>query len=586
MSRFDTDDLQRRRWLTRLEIVGPLHTIIMVVAHNDSPANAKNPVLSLPRAKGARYDARTRQNESGCLKDTRVDLLKQFDRWVTDNDKDAPWMFVLQGLAGTGKSTFAYTVCRLVEERGWLGASFFFSRNDASSGDPFLFFTTIAYQLAIKHPQFRHSLNETLKTDPDIAGLTLDRQLEKLVVEPIRAAADDMGPTPVVVIVDAVDECANYRAQILALLCSIRAQLPVAFKLFVSLRPEHDLQSLLSSSDANLGAQSFILHDVDASVVRGDIERFLRFRLSRVAASAEIEPSLWPSAEDISDLTEKSHKLFIFAATVVKFIEDAKGDPRSTLKAVMSTTEATTGTTRGDGRSPYEHLDQLYQQVIECAFPQTDTEDIFERFRTVMGAVTLLYDTLTVNALSGLLQMEAREIRMALLGLHSLVIVPDDDHDIRLIHPSFRDFMTQRCPPTNRYFISPADRHRQLALMCFKTMQANLKRDICDIRDMSLLNEEVEDLGVRIIAYIPARLRYACRHWATHLSECRTDPVSMDNEVSLALMYFTSLHLLHWLEVLSLIGCLAEALPALRHTQDWVSVSQIPIEWAILLTMG
>jgi hypothetical protein len=343
---------------------------------------------------------------------------------------------------GTGKSTIAYTAFRLVEERGWLGASFFFSRNDASSSDPFRFFTTIAYQLAIKYPRFRHSLNEMLKTDPDVAGLTLDRQLEKLVVEPIRAAADDMGPTPIVVIIDAVDECANYRAQILALLCTIRAQLPISFKLFVSLRPEHDLQSLFSSPDTNLRAQSFILHDVDASVVRGDIERFLRFRLSRVAAGADIDPSLWPSAEDISDLAEKSHKLFIFAATVVKFIEDTKGDPRSTLKAVISTTEATISTTRGGGRSPYEHLDRLYQQVIECVFPQTATEDIFERFCTVMGAVTLLYDTLTVHALSSLLQMEAREIRVALLGLHSLVIVSDDDHDIRLIHPSFRDFMT------------------------------------------------------------------------------------------------------------------------------------------------
>ena len=572
----------------RLEMVGPSHTMIVVVAHDDCPVNADNPVLSLPRAKGARYDARTRQNESGCLKDTRVDLLREFDRWVTDDDKDAPWMFVLQGLAGTGKSTIAYTVCKLVEERGWLGASFFFSRNDTSTSNPFLFFTTIAYQLAIKYPHFRHSLNEMLKTDPDVAGLTLDRQLEKLVVQPIRAVANSLGPTPVVVIVDGVDECANYRAQILALLCTIRTQLPVSFKLFVSLRPEHDLQSLFSSLDTNLGAQLFILHDVDASVVRGDIERFLRFRLSRVAAGAKIDPSLWPSAEDVSDLAEKSHKLFIFAATVVKFIEDTNVDPRSTLKSVMSTTEETISATRGGRRSPYEYLDRLYQQVIECAFPHNATEHMFEHFRTVMGAVTLMYDTLAVHALSGLLHMEAREIRMALLGLHSLVIVPDDNNDIRLIHPSFRDFMTQRCPSAKRYFISPADRHQQLALMCFKTMQENLKRDICDIQNTSLLNEEVEDLGVRIIACIPAHLQYACRHWATHLSECQTDPGSMGNEVSLALMQFASRHLLHWLEVLSLIGCLAEALPALRHTQDWLSVSQILIEWVALaiLTMG
>jgi hypothetical protein len=90
VSRLDADDLQRRHLLTRLEIVGPSYTITTVVAHDDLLANADNPVLSLPRAKGARYDARTRQNESGCLKDTRVDLLRQFDLWLTDDDKDAP----------------------------------------------------------------------------------------------------------------------------------------------------------------------------------------------------------------------------------------------------------------------------------------------------------------------------------------------------------------------------------------------------------------------------------------------------------------------------------------------------------------
>ena len=54
MSRFDADDLQRKRWLTRLELPGPSHTIIMVVARDDSPANADNLVLSLPCTKS--YD--------------------------------------------------------------------------------------------------------------------------------------------------------------------------------------------------------------------------------------------------------------------------------------------------------------------------------------------------------------------------------------------------------------------------------------------------------------------------------------------------------------------------------------------------
>ncbi|KIM86962.1 hypothetical protein PILCRDRAFT_293369 [Piloderma croceum F 1598] len=187
--------------------------------------NSDNPVWSFPRAENARFNASTRQGVSGCLEQTRVDVLRDIDRWVMDDNKGAPWMFVLQGLAGTGKSTLAHTVCETIAKRGWLGASFFFSRNEASCSNPFLVFTTIAYQLATLYPQFHNALTAILKRDPDVVGLTLEMQLEKLVVEPIRAAADDIGSDPVVVVIDAVDECGNYRAQILSLLCNARPEI-------------------------------------------------------------------------------------------------------------------------------------------------------------------------------------------------------------------------------------------------------------------------------------------------------------------------------------------------------------------------
>jgi hypothetical protein len=387
-------------------------------------------------------------------------------------------------------------------------------------------------------------------------------QLKKLVVEPIHAAADDIGLDPVVVVIDAVDECGNYRAQILSLLRDVGPMLPIRFKLFVSLRPEHDLQTSLS----HRGTISYILHDVDASVIHGDIERFLRSRFSKVAVdySKVIGPGPWPSPEDISALAAKSDKLFIFAATVVKFVADTD-DPRSQLNVVLRTTVI-------NGPSPYQQLDQLYQQVLEQAL-QTANETTIERFHRVMGAVALLHDPLTVLSLGRLLQMEAEEVQMALLRVHSLVVVLGNEDTIRLIHPSFRDFMTQRCPAESRYFINLTACHRQLVLMCFKTMHDYLRKDICGIRDMWKLNAEVEDLDHRIATCIPAHLQYACHHWATHFSEAFSGPNVADDEVCDMLMLFVSVHLLHWLEVLSLVRCLAEALPALRFVQEWATVS-------------
>ena len=482
-------------------------------------------------------------------------------------------MFVLQGLAGTGKSTIARTVCETLTERKSLGASFFFSRNEASCSNPFLVFTTIAYQLACRYPEFNSYLTEILKSDLDIVELNLETQLDKLVVEPLHKVADAIGPSPVVVVVDALDECGTYRAQMTSLLCSMGSRLPNCFKLFVSLRPEYDLQAVLTAQNIDGDAHSFILHDVDASIVRHDIECFLRVRLSNVATKYPdiINPSLWPSANDISALAEKSEKLFIFAATVVKFIEDAHDDPQSRLNVVLSATLT-------DGPSPYQALDDLYQQVLECALPKDSPKQLFDRFRVVMGAVVLLYDSLTLHTLGRLMQVESQEVRKALLHLHSVVIVPDDEKEIRLIHPSFRDFMTQRCQQSSKYFVDPVECHRHLALNCFKAMECGLKKDICHIRDMWKLNEEVEDLEDRIVAFIPAELQYACRHWATHLSESLSATANSAGDALVdALTLFASMYLLNWLEVLSLIGCLGEATSALRNAQLWTSVSYINI---------
>jgi hypothetical protein len=346
-------------------------------------------------------------------------------------------MFMLQGLAGTGKSAIAHTICQQMDEWKLLGVSFFFSQNDASYSNLFLVFPTIAYQKAIQYRPFHQSLTQILKEDPDVVGLMLEMQLKKLMVKPLCAAAEDIGSIPVVVIIDTLDECSNYKAQIMSLLCNICPRLPIYFKFFILFQPEHKLQTIFSSHNIHLSTKLFILHDVDASVMRGDIEHFLRYRLSRIATRYPniINFNVWPAAKDISTLTKKSDKLFIFTATVVKFIEDSDDNPKYLLNVIMNTPPVS-------GPSPYKHLDQLFKEVIEHAVPERASKQVFDHFRTVMDAITVLYDTFTIPVLGHLLRMELSDIHMALLHLHSLVIVPNDQNKIHLIHPSFCDFMT------------------------------------------------------------------------------------------------------------------------------------------------
>lgn len=86
---------------------------------------------------------------------------------------------------------------------------------------------------------------------------------------------------------------------------------------------------------------------------------------------------------------------------------------------------------------------------------------------------------------------------------------------------------------------------------------------------MYKLNDEVGDLDTRIRKFIPASLQYACRHWATHMCDASLNLDKSDGELIDAMMLFASVHFLHWLEALSLIGCLEDALPALRRAQSF-----------------
>lgn len=154
--------------------------------------------------------------------------------------------------------------------------------------------------------------------------------------------------------------------------------------------------------------------------------------------------------------------------------------------------------------------------------------------------------------------------------LHSVVIVPDNDEKvIRLLHPSFFDFITNplRCQnPT--LLVDTKTQHALLAHACLRAMQC-LRRNICGIQGLTTLNSEVHDLPGCIQQCLPAHVQYACHHWALHLAQGTIS----DDHVKL-LQRFCLNGLLYWVEVCSLMGDLRSALLALGGAQQALQVCQ------------
>jgi len=242
-----------------------------------------------------------------------------------------------------------------------------------------------------------------------------------------------------------------------------------------------------------------------------DIRIYLEERLLLIAQSFRLE--LWPSSDELAELVERSRGLFIFAATAANFIEDQNAsNPQEQLKIVLSATYIASAET-----SPHRHLDGLYLAVLREAFPKI-SENQRVRLGTVLGTIVLLFDPLDTKSLEGLLGLQENTVPLTLHHLHSIAIVPAPGSGVvRLIHPSFHDFLVDSCRCNDNNFVVDARlRHTSVAECCLHTLQ-RLSPDMCKIGDASLYNQEILDLQVRIAVCIPLYLQYACRHWASHL---------------------------------------------------------------------
>ena len=499
-------------------------------------------------------------NRKGCLRGTRKDVLKDIEHWfMSGQDQRVFW---LNGLAGTGKTTIAQTFAEMMFAGGKLGASFFCSRDFEDRRNLQKIFPTLAFQLACQYPRFREELIRVLKECPDIGQESLCSQMEKLVVEPLEATG-----IPTLIIIDALDECkdGNPASAILSILSRHVDQIPDV-KFFITGRPEPQIRSGFRLQLLAPTTEILRLHEVKPEAVDKDIELFFRTQLtSLIENRSDLDLTEgWPSLSDIKILCKKAAGFFIYASTVVKFIDSKIDPPTERLSLITSLPESTTE----EGKSG---VDQLYTKVLEEAFcaVRADNSRSYHRFRTVVGTVLLIFNPLSTKGLSDLLECDTQHIRSTIRSLHSLLLVPESTEDpIHIFHKSFPDFLVDpdRCED-RRFLVEPTAHHTEILLLCLRLMEKRLKKNICDLDDYAVLSE-VKDLSTRQKDHIGDSLEYACQFWTKHLLEIPSSSPHIE-EVQKSVDKFFTVHLLQWIEVLVIIRNLGIGVYAMNDVEQW-----------------
>jgi len=311
------------------------------------------------RARGAAYH---HGNRRGCFRGTREVVLNEIESWTNDFDKSP--VFWLNGLAGTGKSTIAQTIAERAFADGLLGASFFCSRDFEDRSDLRFIFPTLAFQLAHKFPGFRAHLVRLLQYNPDIVDEKLLKQMEKMVVEPLRLAE-----VSTVIVIDALDECKDDEpsSAILSVLGRLVEQIP-RVKFFITGRPEPRIKTGFRLPLLEDATKVFVLHDVHPDSINNDILLFLKHELSELARQHQLEG--WPSDEHISLLCQRAAGLFVYAVATVKFLSKTHL-PERRLDVIVNLPQCTIP----EGKTevmPSTTLDSLYMSVLDAAFRKED----------------------------------------------------------------------------------------------------------------------------------------------------------------------------------------------------------------------
>ncbi|KAL5640137.1 hypothetical protein ACGC1H_007428 [Rhizoctonia solani] len=500
----------------------------------------------------ARYNSSysTTVKRRACTAQTREAIHQGLQTWTTNPESEK--IYCMNGMAGTGKTTIAYSLCQWLEKTHRLGASFFCSRISSTCRSLSRIVPTLAYQLARYSPVFRSALCTALKDNPDAGTLNVVQQFEMLVYHPMLSVKGAI-PESVVIVIDALDECDDsYSVRLLLdVLLRFAEQLPLKF--FVASRPEHVIRDRMMS---RAGSSRFIvyLHDIEQSIVEDDIKKYLTEALS------SMEPS--PSAEQIELLAKRSRNLFIYAATVVRYIHpgDVPVDSSDRLASMLQAI----GGSHAMSDNKYEDLDLLYTTVLRAVFNSRLGNDEKERMRCVLWTVVCAREPITAATIASLANLTERQVSFALQSLRSVVHVPENSSLISTLHASFPEYMLDD-RRSQGFRCDQSKSNETLVHRCFDVMKSELRFNICALNNSYLDDEQVQDLEARVAECISPTLSYACRYWASHLRVV----LALDDTRDM-LLEFLSNRLLFWMEVLSLSHCIGIGAPMVQQAQTWL----------------
>ncbi|RXW23588.1 hypothetical protein EST38_g2243 [Candolleomyces aberdarensis] len=439
-----------------------LRTEILSIVTNISSCLGKDPLdqLEVHIAPEALHDSAERCDAPKCHPDTRVAVQADLYSWIEHGDTANPHKLKwVTGPAGTGKTSVMGSLIELCKDNGLPVVSFFFSSTGSTGRHTkTAFVTTIAHQLAQHRQDLKGEIAAAIEADTIVFKKNLHVQMETLVLGPFRAVTG--GSNAVlrgVIIVDGLDECRveqthdatssgsnpsptpvrrndEDQLEILQVLQQASSDPAFPYRILIASRPERVFREFFDpeQNPTFFSPKLDLNEDYDANA---DISLFLEAHLNRIRRRYNL-PSSWPSPEAIRILVRNASGQFIYAATVIRFLDTGHREPpKALLEAILKMGVKTTS-------NPLEQLDVLYSHILGSS------PDPLLSARWICSITEL--DCLSTSYASNvhlLLQTdpESSEAEHLLGNLHSLIRIPAPSNQATtrydFYHKSLSDFL-------------------------------------------------------------------------------------------------------------------------------------------------
>ena len=338
----------------------------------------------------------------------------------------------------------------------------------------------------------------------------------------------------VCLMIDALDECDNKIHELLDWIIDKNPDLSPKIKWLITSRNEPAFIERLGH-----GKQLHTSLELNSLHVTHAVAIFIDHKIRELASLKMYNRKLQAFVRE--SLLEKAEGTFLWVALVCKELKKARrGKERSFLRATPA------------GLVP------LYERMLHQVLHQEDECDI-ESCRRILCSVTLAFRPLRLGEIAVFAKVSESELEVLVDFCGSFITVREEI--AYLIHSSAKDYLSDE-NRTEIFISGQGNEHANTVSLCLEIMSDTMKKDICNLKMPGTRLDEID--VSRIEPSIPFHAQYACLYWVDHLQ--KASHIGQEGLVmckDCQTMDFFQRHFLHWLEALSLISKVSEAVIAI-----------------------